>query len=119
MAKILIVEDNESIRTIVRMALEMGEHEVVEAADGREGLHMLQTNPDCALVITDLAMPVMDGYAMIARIQADAAFAKIPVIVLSAEKDATAALDRGAVRLIRKPFSPIELLETVSRVLEA
>ncbi|MCX8037877.1 MAG: response regulator [Candidatus Sumerlaeia bacterium] len=119
MAKILIVEDNENIRTIVRMALEMGEHKVIEAADGLAGLQTLQTNPDCALIITDLAMPVMDGYEMITRLRAESAFANIPVLVLSAEKDASSALERGAFRIIRKPFSPIELLETVRRVLEA
>jgi CheY-like chemotaxis protein len=115
--KILVVEDNESIRTIVRTALEMDEYEVIEADNGMKGLQILKRNPDCALVITDLAMPVMDGYELLARIRGDMRLRSLPVFVLTAEKDATAALDKGATRLIRKPFSPIELLESVRRAL--
>ena len=117
-AKILVVEDNESIRTILRMALEMDHYEVIEAADGQQGLKLLEANRDCALVITDLAMPVMDGYQLLARIRGELKLTLLPVFVLTAEKDASSALDKGATRLIRKPFSPIDLLEAVRRAVQ-
>jgi len=117
-AKILLVEDNESIRKVVRATLELDSYEVIEAADGMKGLRMLERNPDCALVITDLAMPVMDGYEFLARVRGDMGLQDLPVFVLTAEKDATAALDKGATRLIRKPFLPIELLESVRRAIQ-
>jgi len=117
-AKILVVEDNESIRYIVKMTLEMGQYQVIEAGDGKQALQLLQEHSDCALVITDLAMPVMDGYELLRRIRTDLGRQDLPVFVITAEKDASAVLERGAACLIRKPFSPIELLEAVRRAVE-
>jgi len=116
--KILIVEDNENIRAVLRMALEIGQYDVIEACDGREGLTILKQNLDCALVITDLAMPVMDGYQLLDQIRGTLGLPHLPVFILTAEKDATAALDKGATRLIRKPFSPIELLEAIRQTIQ-
>jgi two-component system chemotaxis response regulator CheY len=118
MAKILVVEDNENIRSVVRMALEIDKHEVVEADNGKRGWELFQQHPDCALIITDLAMPVMDGHELIRRIRTELDQAEVPVFVLSAERDATGALEDGATRVIRKPFSPIDLLEAVRRVIQ-
>jgi CheY-like chemotaxis protein len=116
--KILIVEDNESIRLVVRMTLEMGNYEVIEAEDGRQGVECLKNHSDCALVITDLAMPVMDGFQLLDHIRNNMKRRDLPIFVLSAEKDASAALDSGAMRLIRKPFSPVELLEAVKQAIQ-
>jgi CheY-like chemotaxis protein len=115
--KILVVEDNESIRLVVRMTLEMGNYEVIEAEDGQQGIERLKQHSDFALVITDLAMPVMDGYQLLDYIRNDMRRRDLPVFVLSAEKDASAALDCGGTCLIRKPFSPVELLESVKRAI--
>jgi len=112
-AKVLVVEDNESIRSIVRMVLEMGQYEVVEASDGKQALDCLERHADCALVISDLAMPVMDGYELLDHIRNVMGRRDLPVFVLTAEKEASAVLEHPATRLIRKPFSPIELLEAV------
>ncbi|KPL05488.1 hypothetical protein AMJ85_11800 [candidate division BRC1 bacterium SM23_51] len=117
-AKIIIVEDNESVRSIVRMALELGQYEVIEAGDGKAGLQRLEEHPDCALVITDLVMPVMDGFELLRRIRDEKGKSDLPVFVLSAEKEATDALRHGATGVIRKPFSPIELLEVIRGALE-
>lgn len=111
--KILVVEDNESIRKIVKMTLEADSYEVLEADDGMKAIHLLKDNSDCALVITDLAMPVLDGYELLRRLRKDDAYKDLPVFVLSAEQDASSMTGRGATRVIRKPFSPIDLLDAV------
>lgn len=117
--KILIVEDNDSIRTVVRMTLEMENYEVIEAENGKVALERLNEHEDCALVITDLAMPVMNGYQLLECIRNEMKRRDLPVFVLTAEKDASAVLEYGATCLIRKPFSPMELLETVHRAIQA
>ena len=111
-ARILVVEDDAPIRRAIVAQLRAAGYEVVEAADGREGLAAVRHDkPD--LVLTDLAMPVADGFALIAAVRK---IAKTPLLVLSVrggEDDRVRALDLGADDFVSKPFSVAELLARV------
>lgn len=122
--KIIVVEDNEAVRSMVRITLEVekkdGErkYEVIEASDGMEGLECIEKHPDCALVITDLEMPVVNGFELLRRVRDEMGRRDLPILVLSAEKEAAEAMRHGATGVIRKPFSPIKLLEVIRKALE-
>jgi two-component system KDP operon response regulator KdpE len=111
-ARILIVDDDDSIRTTLAQHLTMSGFDVVEAADGEAGLVQFRTKrPD--LVLSDLAMPLADGFTLIQRIREGGA---TPIIVLSVrggDVDKVRALDLGADDFVVKPFSAPELLARV------
>jgi two-component system, OmpR family, KDP operon response regulator KdpE len=111
-ARILIVDDDDSIRTTLAQHLAMSGFDVVEAADGEAGLVQFRTKrPD--LVLSDLAMPLADGFTLIQRIREGGA---TPIIVLSVrggDVDKVRALDLGADDFVVKPFSAPELLARV------
>lgn len=110
--RILVVEDDSAIRRSIVNQLRAEGYEIVEAADGREALAAARRErPD--LILTDLAMPVMDGFSMISTLRKSST---IPVIVLSVrggESDRVRALDLGADDFVSKPFSVAELLARV------
>lgn len=113
---ILIVDDYGELRELMRLALE-GNYEVVEAADGLEGLaRVLLGGQRIDLVVTDLRMPFLSGVDLLESIPKE-----IPVIVASAYLDAPdfqERLDRiGPDAVFRKPFLIQELRETVDRLL--
>jgi DNA-binding response OmpR family regulator len=114
--KILIIDDNSSLRTLVRTLLERAGHAVTEAADGLEGVRRLYAErPD--LVILDLHMPGIDGWAALARIRE---LSDVPVLMLSAagnEEERTRGLLEGADDFQRKPFGGPELLARVTALL--
>jgi CheY-like chemotaxis protein len=83
MKKILLVEDNDVNRELVREMLERNEFEVFEAANGLQALHMLpKTEPD--LVLLDIQMPVLDGMSAIKQLRQKAQYANLPVLALTA-----------------------------------
>jgi DNA-binding NtrC family response regulator len=117
-AQILIVEDKDSLRTMLRHALERPGHAVLEARDQPEALRILQQNQP-ALVLSDLRLPEGDGFGVLRaskEIDAD-----VPVIVMTAYgsiEDAVAAMKEGALDFLAKPVDPDHLLLLVSRALE-
>jgi two-component system, NtrC family, response regulator AtoC len=119
MARILILEDDEILRDLLAMYLEMEGHVVTTAADGGAGLSLLRNNP-VDLIVLDLMMPEMDGSRFLAALQTE--FANPPrVIVLSAAADHARAggLDRaGASLVLVKPVKPEVLQMHVARLLE-
>ena len=110
--RILVVDDEPQITRVLRTSLQSNGHEVTVAQDGADALdQFLKAQPE--LVITDLAMPGMDGIELTREIRARS---QVPVIVLSVRgNDASkvAALDEGADDYITKPFSIQELLARV------
>jgi CheY-like chemotaxis protein len=105
---ILIVDDESNMRFVLRMILEDGGYEVVEASHGAAALERAkESQPD--LVVTDLMMPVMTGRELIERLRADPQTAEIPIVAISANPSVT--LD-DVDALLGKPFDPDELLET-------
>lgn len=119
MARILVVDDDPDVRRLVEMKLHLDGIETVSAGDGAEALEILGEQ-SVDLVVLDLMMPVMDGYEVCRRMQADPVLSSIPVIMLTARaqaNDIEAGFDIGATDYIVKPFSPRELLSRVRGVL--
>jgi DNA-binding response OmpR family regulator len=104
--RILIVDDDRMIRTMVREAVEELGFDVQEAKDGREGLHAAQHSPP-QLIILDVQMPHMDGYAMCEAVRRLEPTKEIPVLILTVHGDAKSverAFEAGATDFISKPF---------------
>lgn len=116
MARILVIEDETSIRRLMRQTLEQAGHEIVEAYDGDEGLRLFHRHP-ADLVITDLFMPRKDGWDVIAEIHRDSPGTKIISITAGLGDDCARAKELGATRTLIKPLKLQELLETVQEVL--
>ena len=114
--KILLVDDDPSLREVVRYALSRDGHAVHEAADGVEGLRIFRDKrPD--LIVLDVLMPEMDGLAMCRAVRAESA---VPIIFLSTrgeELDRVLGLDMGGDDYLPKPFSTRELATRVRAVL--
>lgn len=113
--KILVIDDELAIVDIVKEALESEGFQVIGASNGVEGLERLhKDSPD--LVVLDVLMPGMDGWEVLRRIEADAATAGVPVIMLTAlggDEDILRGLEEGAVEYITKPFHLQDLIACV------
>lgn len=109
--RVLIVEDDPTLRMVIGMVLERDGHELDEAPHGQAALDQIGgSRPD--VVVADLKMPVMGGLELIRRMREDAATADIPVILLSGAADLGDA-ERQAQAVLAKPFDPADLLATV------
>ena len=110
--KILVIEDDEDIRTVVATRLKRAGYETTTASDGKDGLrHFYGDRPD--LVVLDIAMPVMDGWQVLERLRE---VSDVPVLILTAatqEREKLRGLRSGADDYITKPFSGEELLARV------
>ena len=112
---VLVADDDADILTLVRLRLERGGFEVVEARDGEEALRLAQERLP-QLVVLDISMPGLDGLEVVRRLRADEATAGIRLVLLTAraqEADVARGFDAGADAYVRKPFSPAELLDRV------
>jgi CheY-like chemotaxis protein len=85
MAKILVVDDMEDVRTVVKAGLEREGHEVMEAASGEECLKFLQTNEKPDLILLDVMMPGMDGWEVATTVKADETLKEIIICMLTAK----------------------------------
>ena len=113
MNHVLVVEDDKEIREGVEIYLKSKGYEVFQAADGAEGLDVIERE-DIHLAIVDIMMPVMDGISMVVKLREKYDF---PVIFLSAkseEVDKIMGLNMGADDYVTKPFTPMELLARVN-----
>jgi DNA-binding response OmpR family regulator len=120
MKQILIIEDQADIRRLIRWTLEFEDYEIHEANNGPAGLTLAKSlKPD--LVLLDVMMPGgLDGFQVCEQIKADAELAQTPVVILTArsqERDRQAGERAGADAFLAKPFSPMQLVETVSTIL--
>lgn len=120
MAKtILSVDDSASIRQMVKLTLTGAGYDVVEAADGREGLAKVRAG-GIDMVLTDLNMPNMDGISMIREMRTLPSCKGMPIIFLTSESDDAKkgeAKAAGATAWIVKPFQKEQLLNVVKKVL--
>lgn len=117
--KILIVEDETDIRELIGFNLELNNFTVIKVDTGKKGLSEVQKDPP-DLIILDLMLPDMDGYAVCKNLKRDDRLKKIPVIMLTArsqEDDMIQGLEAGADDYITKPFSPRILLARVKTAL--
>ncbi len=120
MATILIVDDLSADRTLMATILGHQGHRMLEAADGNEGLAIVQAeHPD--LVITDVLMPGMDGYELVRRLRLDPTTSATPVVFCTAQygkREARAfALSSGVADVLTKPAPSSEVLRVIGRVL--
>jgi two-component system cell cycle response regulator DivK len=117
--RILVVEDTEDNRRILRDLLTASGYEVLEATDGATGVSMAtELHPD--LILMDIQLPVIDGYEATRRIKADSATRHIPIVAVTSYAlagDEAKTREAGCDGYIAKPFSPRNLLERVREFL--
>lgn len=117
--RVLVVDDDSNARALCAIHLQLEGLEVLEAADGRHGLARARLeSPD--LVVTDVAMPGLDGFGLAEALRRDAETAGIPLIFLSGELDpghAARARSLGALAYVKKPFEPDALAKLVTGAL--
>lgn len=120
MAKcILIVDDSETVRQVLKLALGNAGYKVVEAEDGFDALDKLSGVP-VDMLITDLNMPNMDGLELIKKVREEGSHRFTPIVMLtteSSEEKKKAGREAGASGWIVKPFKPEQLLKVVKMVL--
>jgi two-component system cell cycle response regulator DivK len=117
--RILVVEDQEDNRRIVRDLLTTSDYEVIEAENGEEALAAVAKQPP-DLILMDIQLPILDGYEATRRIKADPSLSSIPIIAMTSyalsrhEEKARAA---GCDDFVPKPYSPRQLLATIRKFL--
>lgn len=114
MKKVLVLEDESSIRSFIVINLRRGGYDVIEAETGEEALERLKENPDVKVALLDIMLPGIDGFEVCRRIRATNT--KIGIIMLTArsqEMDKVTGLMTGADDYVTKPFSPAELTARV------
>ena len=115
--KILVVDDENRMRKLVKDFLQRENFEVLEAGDGSEALDVFFAHQDIALMILDVMMPKMDGWQVCREIRS---YSKVPIIMLTArsdEKDELQGFELGVDEYISKPFSPKILVARVEAIL--
>ena len=120
MKRVLIVEDQADIRKLIRMTLEFEDYEIHEASDGAAGLRIARDiKPD--LMLLDVMMPgELDGLQVCHHIKSDAATRDMRVVLLTARgqaRDREVGREVGADEYLVKPFSPLQLIATLQRLL--
>ena len=116
---ILIVEDQEDLRGVLRDLLSGSGYAVAEAADGQDGVAKAKSErPD--LILMDIQLPVIDGYEATRLIKVEPILAKTPIIAVSSfamKGDEEKARAAGCDHYVTKPYSPLQLLRTIRSVL--
>lgn len=120
MAHILLIDDDDVVRTMLRLLLAHHGHTVVEARNGREGLQLFPT-ARADIVITDLVMPDIEGFEVLAELRKKMPSVRILVITGGVRGKAAnyleMALHLGADRALAKPFSHDELMAAIDRLM--
>lgn len=114
MRKVLVLEDEDSIRSFVVLNLQRAGYQTVEASTGEDALELMKQNPDIRLALLDVMLPGIDGFEVCRRIRASGK--KVGIIMLTArsqEMDKVTGLTTGADDYVTKPFSPAELTARV------
>jgi CheY-like chemotaxis protein len=118
-AKVLVCDNEEVLRALVRAALAPEGYDIVEAKDGDESVELARSvDPD--LIVLDMMMPGRTGLEVLEELRGEERFAETPVVMLTArtqEADRESASTAGADRFLPKPFSPVELASVVEELL--
>ncbi|MBD0349217.1 MAG: response regulator [Thermoleophilia bacterium] len=117
--KVLVCDNEDVLRALVRAALDTSDYDLFEARDGDESLELARAERPDAIVL-DMMMPGKTGLEVVAELRADDQLAKTRVLMLTARAQAAdrdAALAAGADRFLAKPFSPLELMTVVEELL--
>ncbi|MFA4015293.1 MAG: hypothetical protein RUDDFDWM_000373 [Candidatus Fervidibacterota bacterium] len=117
---ILVVDDDEAVRELLRICLMNEGYRVMTASDGLQALTLLRKRkPD--LVVLDIYMPLLDGWSVLKVIRTDESLKKLPVILLTIERSPASIIrgwEEGADCFISKPFDPQDLIAIIRRVLQ-
>lgn len=120
MVRVLVVDDEAPIRLLCRVNLEAEGMEVLEAADGLEGIEQArEVRPD--VILLDVMMPGLDGWQVAEQLLDDPATNGIPIVFLTARaelRDRARGIDLGGMEYVTKPFNPIELAPIVQGLLD-
>ena len=118
--KVLVIDDEEPIRLLCRVNLQLEDMDVLEAADGPTGLEQAREHrPD--VILLDVMMPGLDGWRVAEKLLEDDRTNEIPIIFLTARaefRDRARGLDIGGVDYVTKPFNPLELAPLVRQLLD-
>ena len=121
MSKILLVDDSETLRTQLGSLLRTNGYEVVESADGVQGLEAVKSNRDINLIICDVNMPNMDGITMCSHLADDTEANSIPIFMLTTETSVELKQKGKAAGVkgwITKPYNEDKLLTVLGQVLK-
>jgi len=113
--RILVIEDQEDLRGVLRDLLTSSGYIVIEAADGASGIAMAKSDRP-SVILMDIQMPVMDGYEAIRQIKADPNLTSTPIVAVSSfamKGDEEKARAAGCDEYVTKPYSPIQLLRMI------
>lgn len=120
MTRVLVIDDEAPIRLLCRVNLEAEGMLVFEAGDGPTGLDQARTSrPD--VILLDVMMPGLDGWAVAEELVGDAATRDIPIVFLTARaelRDRARGLELGGIDYVTKPFNPVELASLVRNLLD-
>ncbi len=119
MAQILIVDDSASMRQMVKFSLQSAGHSVCEAPDGKSGLNAAKLQP-FDMVITDVNMPIMNGFELTKGLRCLTSFKFTPILMLTTETDTSKKMEgkaAGVTGWIVKPFQPEKLIATINRLI--
>ncbi|MEO8504862.1 MAG: response regulator [Acidobacteriota bacterium] len=117
--RILVVDDEEDVRNVLRLVLSKSGYDVITASSGMDGLTQAQSERPAAILL-DIMMHEMDGWEVLKLLKLDEQTRDVPVIILSARvepKDKIRGLQEGAIDYVTKPFAVREILEKVAAIL--
>lgn len=114
---VLVVDDDSGVRELLTRSLSFEGFDVMEAANGQDALAQLRTGRRPGVIVLDLRMPVMDGWAFRVAQRADPRIARIPVVILSGA-DAHRFQEIEAVAALEKPVSLSQLADCLHRIVE-
>ena len=119
MSRVLVIDDETVVGTILRYAFQVDGHETVVAGDGISGIEMAHSeHPD--IIVLDLMMPDVTGYEVLEILRDDAETKELPIVVLTAvtmQRERDACMARGADAVMIKPFDPREVARAVEALL--
>ena len=119
--KVLVIEDNEQNLYLITFLLEHHGYEVIQARDGQTGIQAaMKTNPD--LILLDIQLPEMDGYAVARRFRSESAFADVPIIAVTSYAmvgDREKSIKAGCTGYIEKPIDPDTFVPELGKYLRA
>ena len=118
-AKVLIADDEPFNVEVLEQALDETDYQVITAANGQEAWEKIQSEqPD--LILLDLMMPIMDGFAVLAKVKEDSMLRDIPIIIVSAEQDSKSVvkgIKQGAEDYLTKPINTAQFVHKVKEYL--
>jgi CheY-like chemotaxis protein len=114
MKNILIIEDDESIRTMIASVLEIEGYSISAASNGKHAIDIISKGPTPDIILLDMMMPVMNGWDFLDFIRSNAATAKIPIVVVSAYSEIAKSVKPQAV--VPKPVQLKSLLSAIEKL---